>query len=121
VLRFNWFLTATLLEKGFLGLFLHAKRPDGFSGNFRIKTNLLVILNKFTYWFKSDIILIRHISVLNAFRDKDLFKNAKGCVFHEKNTGLHRAGCGWGFRNMAKLEVICWTLFVGPIPYDPIR
>jgi hypothetical protein len=41
VLGFGWYLKAKTEKKGFLGLFLCAKPPNGFNGNYRIETDKL--------------------------------------------------------------------------------
>jgi hypothetical protein len=43
LIGFEWHLAATTKEKGFLALFLHAKPPNGFNGNYRIHADWLVI------------------------------------------------------------------------------
>jgi hypothetical protein len=40
---FQWFLEATTKKKSSLGLFLHAKPPSDFTGNYRVKVDRLVI------------------------------------------------------------------------------
>jgi hypothetical protein len=37
---FKWRLEAATVQKGFLGLFLHADPPNGFTGNYRIEVDL---------------------------------------------------------------------------------
>jgi hypothetical protein len=40
LIGFKWVLHATTEEKGFLGLYLHAKPPNNFTGNYQIKVDL---------------------------------------------------------------------------------
>jgi hypothetical protein len=36
---FKWFMLATTREKGFLGLYLFAKPPNDFKGNYRVEVD----------------------------------------------------------------------------------
>jgi hypothetical protein len=40
---FKWLLAATKMREGFLGLYLHAEPPNGFTGNYRIEVDRLII------------------------------------------------------------------------------
>jgi hypothetical protein len=39
LIGFEWFLRAKMAKKGFLGLYLFAKPPNGFTENYRIEVD----------------------------------------------------------------------------------